>query len=595
DRVTMAGASALPQASMFTDLSASERTLVTIGPNRLIFGFVLSTEFLSTIMVLIVLLVVGFVLGQPVISLAGFIPMIFTGASLIGRRVAAQFNYTLADSSRGLRISRGLTNLTSQSLPLNRIQGVRISQPLLWRPFGWSRVDIDVLGYGTSSERSENRSSDVSSILLPIADDQQVRIALTRVLPGADLDQLELHPSPRRARLIRWFDGWTLRYGWNASVIASRHGFLNRTTDLVPHAKVQSVRITRGPLQRWLRLASVHVDTPIGPVNLVADHLDPVAARQLALSELDRARSARRTVPAERGDQAVLQRFGLIGVAPLGSGGESTVYPLGHDQVLRVYKGDHETTAALVGQLRAAYQVFAQTDLGFRTPLIIESGELGDRTYTIDRRIPGMSLAGWLPTAPESQRRAALFGYLQVAATIQRLPLPAAGFGRLFGRDPRRFPSLGALLEDQLRTAVQHTTEWLDRDLPAAAVERVISEVHQRSCEPRLVHGDYFPGNVYLALRPDGMPIISGVGDFSPHTLAADPVLDLAGAISLMGLADYPGAAEDQQFVRDQALRLYGDQIPDLPYWLDVYHRYYAIYYAADPEVYPHSLAALAG
>ncbi|MBO0812991.1 MAG: PH domain-containing protein, partial [Microlunatus sp.] len=41
DRVTMAGASALPQASMFTDLSASERTLVTIGPNRLIFGFVL--------------------------------------------------------------------------------------------------------------------------------------------------------------------------------------------------------------------------------------------------------------------------------------------------------------------------------------------------------------------------------------------------------------------------------------------------------------------------------------------------------------------------------------------------------------------------
>jgi putative membrane protein len=592
DRVTFAGSSALPQASALTDLSASERVLVTISPARLIAGFVLSTEFLSTIMVLIILLVVGGVLGQPVVSLAGLIPMIFAGFGLISRRVAAQFNYTLAESSRGLRITRGLTNLTSQSLPLNRIQGVRISQPILWRPFGWSRVDIDVLGYGTSSERDENRT-DVSSILLPIADDGQVRTALTRVLPGADPDRLELHPSPRRARAIRWFDGWTLRYGWNDAVVASRHGWLNRTTDLVPHAKVQSVRITRGPLQRWLRLASVHVDTPRGPVDLVAYHLDPAAARLLALSELDRARAARRVGQPGPGDIGVLERFGIDGVPPLGAGAESTVYPLGTDQVLRIYKGDHRAAAALIGQLGPAYAAFARYDLGFRTPVIIESGELAGRFYTIDRRIPGTSLSTWLPTAAPELRRQALLHYLHVAGRIQQLPLPADGFGRMFGADPRRFPTLGALLEDQLRTAVRQTKEWLDHDLPADAVERVIAEVHDRQCAPRLVHGDYFPGNVFVNALPDGSPVISGVGDFSPHTLAADPVMDIAGAISLMGYEGYPGVKEDQAYVAQQALALYSNQIPDLAHWLDVYRRYYAIYYAPDPAVYPQSLVEL--
>ncbi|GGL65492.1 hypothetical protein GCM10011575_24870 [Microlunatus endophyticus] len=600
DRVTRAASSTLPQASALTDLSESEHPLVKIGPGRLIGGFVLSTEFGWTLLVWIVLFAVGAVIGQPVVGLAALIPMIFAAFGLVSRRVASQFNYTLAESSRGLRITRGLTNLTSQSLPLDRIQGVRISQPILWRRFGWSRVDIDVLGYGTASNRNENRS-DVSSILLPIADAAQVRTALSRVLPGLDLDRLELHPSPRRAQVIRWFDGWTLRWGWNDSVIASRHGWIDRTTDLVPHAKVQSVRITRGPLQRWLQLASVHVDTPRGPVTLVANHLDPAAARTLALSELDRARAARRRLPPGPGDIPVLERFGLVGVTPLGAGGESTVYPRGDDQVLRIYKGDHQGdhqgdhggATDLVQQLRSAYDAFGQYDLGFRTPLIVESGELFGRTYTIDRRIPGTSLSAWLPTAARDQRRTALFRYLQVAGRIRLLPLPAQDFGRLFGTDPRRFPTLGSLLEDQLRTAVRQTQQWLQKDLPAAAVERVIEEVRQRRCRPAVVHGDYYPGNVFVDIAADGSAVITGVGDFSPHTLAADPLMDIAGAVSLMGLEDYPEVAEDQAFVHQQAIALYGNAEPDIDYWLDVYRRYYAIYYAADPAVYPHSVAAL--
>jgi hypothetical protein len=50
---------------------------------------------------------------------------------------------------------------------------------------------------------------------------------------------------------------------------------------------------------------------------------------------------------------------------------------------------------------------------------------------------------------------------------------------------------------------------------------------------------------------------------------------------------------EDQAYVAQQALALYSNQIPDLAHWLDVYRRYYAIYYAPDPAVYPQSLVEL--
>ena len=79
-----------------------------------------------------------------------------------------------------------------------------------------------------------------------------------------------------------------------------------------------------------------------------------------------------------------------------------------------------------------------------------------------------------------------------------------------------------------------------------------------REGQPRLVHGDFCPPNCYVTVLPDGRPVVTGVGDFSPHTLNADPMMDVAGAIMFLELEQYPGAGED-------ARRGGGQRLPRAP------------------------------
>lgn len=279
--------------SFLEDLSAADQVLVRLQPPMLILGLVTSTEFVVSVLVLIAVMVVTWYAGAGAFALTGLIPLAAGVISMISRRVIAQFNYTLARTSSGaLRITRGLTNLTSQSVPVDRIQGVRIQQSWLWRHLlRLHRVDIDVLGYGRSNGNENNRSA--SSMLLPVASTQQTRIAMANLLPGGEDELVPLLPVPRRAAWLRPI-GWRfLRYGWNDRVVVAESGWLQHRREVVPHAKTQSVRLTQGPLQRLLRLASVHLDTTPGPVTLVLHHLDAAVAREIINQELTRAADAR--------------------------------------------------------------------------------------------------------------------------------------------------------------------------------------------------------------------------------------------------------------------------------------------------------------
>ena len=594
-------------ASIFTDLGVADRPLVQVSPQRLILSFLLSTEWIIPAAITIIILVVTAALAATPYALGGLIPLLVGMLTLVWRRVIGMFNFTLAESPRGLRVTRGLTNLTSQSVPIDRIQGVKTSQPLLWKPLGWYRLDVDILGY--THDDSDNNESNASSVLLPVATLDEVELAVGRALPGFDLDAIELHPSPKRARWLRWLDFWTLRYGWDDRTLITERGWLTHTRDVVPHAKTQSLRIEQGPLQRLLRLADVHVHTPRGPVNAVAHQLDERPARELALSQLDRARAARaaesqrRNVDAMRtddhqGEAALLAAFGTGRDQLLGSGGESEVFGIDHERVLRLYRSRHEAPRRTATQLQALYQHWSGSDIGLELPLIIEVGELNGRFFTVDRRFSGRDFSGWLQHADITQRRAALITFLNATERLQQLQSPVPGFARLIGDGaPQQFSTLVELLSNMLRGPTQASQDQLERDVPDVA--DVWNQLHaalaQRSVAPAVVHGDVCPPNAYLSQGPQG-PVVTGIADFSPHTVHADPLMDIAGALIFLELEPYADAASDVAWLEAVAVERHGREIVR---WIDVYRRFYGFYfsnsYAFDPTLYAWCVRQLSG
>jgi putative membrane protein len=581
-------------ASVLTDLGTADRPLVTVPPQRLVLGLVLSSEWIISTAFLITGGALALAFNVVQYALSALIPLAIGAFTMISRRVIAMFNFTLAESPRGLRITRGLTNLTSQSIPINRIQGVKVSQPLLWRVPGWYRVDIDVVGY-TSSD-SENNESQATNVLLPVATQAEVEIGLRRTLPGFNLAGIELHRSPSRARWLRWFDFWTLRYGWDDRALITEHGWMIHQRDIVPHAKTQSVRIEQGPLQRRLRLADVHIDTPKGPVNVVAHQLDTQVARELTLTQLDRARAARaadqqhRPVPEvaddHTGEATLLAGFGTSRDRLLGAGGESEVFAIDDQLVLRLYRQRHEAPQQTVGQLRALYSSWAERDIGVELPMILDAGERDGRPYSVDRRFSGQPLSPWLAQAEPGERRTALVSLLDATARLAELPSPMPGFERLIGPDaPAEFTSAAELARNMLVGPTLHSRSQLTQDLPnvAAVWERLQADLNERKVDPVLVHGDICPPNAYVRISPDG-PAVSGIGDFSPHTVHGDPMMDVTGAVAFLELEPYAAAAEDAAWLETVAVERWG---ADTAHWIDVYRRFYGFYFSNAYEFEP--------
>ncbi|MEU5595487.1 PH domain-containing protein [Streptomyces sp. NPDC020298] len=206
------------------------------------------------------------------------------GAHTVGRFVG-EYDWTVAESPDGLRIDHGLLDRTHETVPPGRVQTVRIVEPLLWRRRGWVRVELDVAG-------SSN------SVLVPVAPRAVAESVVARVLPGVTVPSAPVRP-PRRA-------GWCLPVWWRGhgiavtdTVFAARHGLLRRRLCLVPHAKVQSVRLTQGPWARLWRLADVHVDTGAGKT-VTARLRDAHEAAALLHAQADRSRTGRRDAGPER-------------------------------------------------------------------------------------------------------------------------------------------------------------------------------------------------------------------------------------------------------------------------------------------------------
>jgi putative membrane protein len=261
---------------------APERELVTVAPSRLFASILISGSGLTLELAIAALIVLAIV--APVTAAAAFSA---STAGLLGlaitlfRRFNGDYRLTVADAPDGLHLRSGLIETSAETIPRGRVQAVRMIEPLAWRPLGWCRLEVDVASQKAKGRQDRNQAN-AARALLPVGSREQAADLIARVLPGAPAECLR---PPTRAR---WKS--PLRYHYLGGTTNERYalttsGRLQRVTDWVPLAKVQSIRLLEGPVQRPLSLSSIHLDTAGRKVHAVLRDRDCVEAAQL-LAEL---------------------------------------------------------------------------------------------------------------------------------------------------------------------------------------------------------------------------------------------------------------------------------------------------------------------
>jgi putative membrane protein len=213
-----------------------------------------------------------------------------------------EWNFELLRDREGIHLRRGLTDLKASSVPVHRIQVVAVRQPLFWRLTGWWRVEVNIAGVGS-------RTDDSDAVVLPVGTPAEALRVIEVLGPFADPAAVvegmagDAHATayvlaPRRAAwlspLVRQRHGYAVTDG----ALLLRGGRLHRYVDLVPHARIQSLRQRQGPLQRLLGLASVQALSTPGVADPWVRHLGVQEATHLMNAQVSRSREARR--PARR-------------------------------------------------------------------------------------------------------------------------------------------------------------------------------------------------------------------------------------------------------------------------------------------------------
>ncbi len=217
--------------------------------------------------------------------LFGLIPMVFGFGSYVVNRVIKSLRYSIAATPDGVRVGYGLLSTSNETIPPGRIHAIEITQDLLWRPFDWWTVRINLASRSSAS----GAAAQLNTTILPVGSRADVLKVLELVLPGLVTDETReliaggLEParaddgfttSPRRGAVLRWFSWRRNGYLVHPDAVVLRRGALWRSLAVVPTARTQSVAVHQGPLERSLRLAHVRVHTVQGPVTAKIGALD---------------------------------------------------------------------------------------------------------------------------------------------------------------------------------------------------------------------------------------------------------------------------------------------------------------------------------
>jgi putative membrane protein len=235
----------------------------------------------------------------------------------IAGTVLAYADFTLSREGNFLYIKRGLLERREATIPLSRIQAIRVSEGVLRQPFGLAAVRVESAGYG--------EDAGVSTMLFPLLPHDEVQDFLAEATPEFAVDPA-LHKLPRRALrryIFRAVVGHLILalaavvvflvvfgsafgflafllvppsalYGWlcyrdagwafEEDRLVVRYRRLGRKTAIAPRRRLQSREVLRSPFQRRVRLATflAEVASGSGGSALRVKDLDAQAAETLA-------------------------------------------------------------------------------------------------------------------------------------------------------------------------------------------------------------------------------------------------------------------------------------------------------------------------
>lgn len=289
-----------------------QRRVFTVPTSRVLLSLLLSWSTVSAVFFAVVAVVVWQWNPEALrVLIPSYLPVVVMIVSGLYNRLESSWGFTLSQVQVGVRVRSGLLNERSSTIPVGRVQALQVCKPVLWRVFDGHRVKVITAGKGGLDDLEGLHSlvlpvgtpenvADILELVLPLAEPptELVRDGLNGIDGGANYIT-----SPRRAR---WLDPLTWRrtgFAMDDAVLSLRWGRLNRNVSVIPHHKTQSLGLQQGPIERRMRIASIHAHMIAGPVTTVVHHLDAQQARDLMVRQTDAARAAR-----ERTNQDNAQR-----------------------------------------------------------------------------------------------------------------------------------------------------------------------------------------------------------------------------------------------------------------------------------------------
>jgi putative membrane protein len=267
-----------------------ERKLFRTQTGRLAVAIVLSRAGAIAAAVVAIVVVVLALTGSTA-AIASFFPALLGMAAVVWRQFNSEYGTRIAAVPDGLQLRSGLIQTTAETIRPGRVQGVRLVEPMIWRLFGWCRLEVDVAG---PKERRENRSEGRRlRAVIPVGTRSDVERMLGELLgsrPG---------PASRPPRQVRFkapLQYHNLGWGGDDHYVVATRGRVCRKTTWVPLEKVQSFRWVQGPVQRRLGLASVLLDVAGRRVRADVEDRSAAEAGDLLARLPALARSARARV-----------------------------------------------------------------------------------------------------------------------------------------------------------------------------------------------------------------------------------------------------------------------------------------------------------